>query len=867
MKKTAAILLKSVLGLILLVLILLFTLPVIFRDKIKEKVVQVINGSVNARVSFTDYKLGFFRHFPSLTFSLDNVSVTGVGKFENDTLAGFRSASLTFNLASLFAKSGYEVKSVLINDAAVNALVLKDGSANWDIMKDTSETTSETGTSAPMKILLKKVKVTNSSVSYTDMQSDMDALLDKVNFTLKGDMTASETNLQMLIDAGEVTFDMERVKYLNRAKAEAGINLRANLDSMKFNLLDNYLTINDMKVKFDGMVAMPGDDIVTDLTFKTDETSFKSLLSLIPAVYMKDFKDLKASGEFTLSGSARGVYSDADSTMPNITLALNVDNGLISYPSLPDQIKDINLRSSVFVDGKNMDGSTVNVENFHMELAGNPFDLKFALKTPVSDPDFDGTMKGKLDLAALSRAVPLDSISLSGLINASVSMSGKMSMIEKEQYDRFRAAGNLDVSNLVVLMTGYPAISIARAGLEFTPAYASLTNASLKIGDKSDFSLNGRLENYIPYIFKNELLKGNLELHSQLVDLGDIMSKIAVDTAAIEDTTSLAVVKVPENVNFDFNALIDQFIYNTIKFTNVHGHIIVNNGVLSMKQTGMNLLGGSMTMNAGYDTRDSLKPSVKADLDVSNLGIKDAFNTFNTIRQLAPTANGLDGKVAVKFSYSSLLGRNLMPVISTINGAGNLQSSEITLVNSKVYNEMKNLLKLGDNFTNTFKDLNVSFKINDGRVYVSPFDARIGNVKMNISGDQGLDQTINYIVKTEIPRSDLGSSVNSLIDNLSAQASAFGIKIKPAEIMKINLKITGTFRSPKISPFFGSNAPETTGTAGQTVKETVKATVGEAKEKALDEASVQADRVIREAEARAQVIREEAAGAAEKLRT
>jgi hypothetical protein len=39
-----------------------------------------------------------------------------------------------------------------------------------------------------------------------------------------------------------------------------------------------------------------------------------------------------------------------------------------------------------------MDKSTFDVENFHMELAGNPFDLKFSLKTPLSDPDFSGSM-------------------------------------------------------------------------------------------------------------------------------------------------------------------------------------------------------------------------------------------------------------------------------------------------------------------------------------------------------------------------------------------------------------------------------------------------------------------------------------------
>ena len=56
---------------------------------------------------------------------------------------------------------------------------------------------------------------------------------------------------------------------------------------------------------------MPGDDIETDLQFGTEQTSFKTLLSLVPAVYMNDYADLKASGDFTMSGSAKGVYSDA----------------------------------------------------------------------------------------------------------------------------------------------------------------------------------------------------------------------------------------------------------------------------------------------------------------------------------------------------------------------------------------------------------------------------------------------------------------------------------------------------------------------------------------------------------------------------
>jgi hypothetical protein len=584
---------------------------------------------------------------------------------------------------------------------------------------------------------------------------------------------------------------------------------------------------------------------------------------------MTDFKDLKTSGEFSMEGTAKGVYSDADSTMPDITLNLTVKNGLISYPSLPEQIKNISLKSDIFLDGTDMNKTTVNVDAFHMELAGNPFDMKFALRTPVSDPDFNGSMVGKIDLSALSKAVPLDSINLSGLINMSVSVAGRMSMLEKAQDENFKASGNLSISDMIISMTGYPEVKINKAGFEFSPSSASLKSADLNVAGSSDFLLSGKLDNYLPYLFKNDIIKGNLSLHSKLVNLSEIMSEISSDTT-VTDTSSLAIIKVPENINFDFDAMIDQFIYNNIKVKNVKGHIIVKDGILSFRETGMDLLGGKIEMNADYDTRDTLKPFMKADLSMDNIGVKDAFNTFNTIQMLAPTAKGINGRINVKLNYSSLLGHDFMPQISTMSGGGKLQSDEVTLLESAVYKTMKEALKLSGNYSNTFKDLNVSFKMNKGRIYVSPFNTRVGNIKMNISGDQGIDQTINYVIRTEIPRSDLGSSVNSLIDNLSAQAAAFGVVIKPSEIIKVNVKVTGTFLKPVVTPFFGNAPSDSTKGIKETVKETVKeaveAKVDQVKDKVRTEAEIQADKLVREAEEKGQQLRDEAAKGAEKIR-
>jgi hypothetical protein len=871
MKRTAGVIVKILFGLIIIILLALFTVPVIFKDKIRVAVENTINESVNATVKFEDYSLSFFRNFPNLAFSMKNLSVQGIDKFSGDTLAGFESFKLVFNLASLFKNTGYEVKSVVMDRAVINAIVHKDGSVNWDIEKDTTTEEEETGEASDMTILLELVEMRNSSISYIDYEYDMSAYLRDVSFSLTGDMTETETDLKIKLRSGDFTFVMEGMKYLNRTVLEGDIDVLADLEKYKFTFRENYLSVNDLKLNFTGWVSMPEDDIETDLEFSTPQTTFKTLLSLVPAIYMKDYQDLTATGNFVLNGSARGIYSDADSTLPDIRLNMSVENGLISYPDLPEKITNISVISEVFVDGKDMDLTTVQVPKFHMELAGSPFDMAFSLRTPVSDPDFSGFMKGRIDLGALTKAVPMDSMELSGIIDMSVKMAGRMSMLEKGQYDKFQASGNMTIENMLVAMTGYPEVKISNASFEFTPAYAAMPSASLNVGEKSDFLLSGRLENYIPYMLSDGTIKGNLSLRSKVIDATDIMSQMVTDTTATDDTTSLATIHIPRNIDFSFDAAIDQFLYDKIKARNVKGNIIVSDGVLSMRNTGMSILSGNITLNADYDTRDTLKPSVKAGLQITGMGINDAFNTFNTVQMLAPAAKGVAGTINARLDYSSLLGSNMMPVISSISGLGKIQSDEVTLLESASFDKIKEVLKLGEKFSNTFRDINASFKIAGGRIFVSPFDVKSGNLKMNISGDQGIDQTMNYIVKTEIPRADLGSSVNSLINNLSAQAASFGVKFTPAEIIKVNVKVSGTFKKPVITPFFGSGTGETTaGSTKETVKETAKQVVSSAvddgKAKARSEAEEQGAKIVAEAEQRAQQIRDEAARAAERLR-
>jgi hypothetical protein len=878
MKKIVNTAIKIILGLILFILILLFTIPVVFKEKIKTKVESVINESVNAKVTFSDYKLTFFRNFPNLSFSLKNLYVAGVGKFEGDTLAGFRSFDLVFNLGSLLGSKGYEVKSLIIDHGVINGIVLKDGTANWDISKPSATPapaevapSSPAASGSPMKLRLKMVELIKSSVSYNDATINTKASLKNFDFTLTGDMTGSFTDFDMVLKSAETTVIMDDVKYLNRAVINSRMTLKANLDSLRFTFGNNFMSVNDMKLNFSGTVAMPKDDIITNLKFGTGPTSFKTLLSLIPAVYMTGYENLKATGECQMSGEAVGIYSDKDSTLPDVKLKMSVTSGMISYPDLPEKITNISINSDLFWDGRKADRSTVSIDKFHFELAGNPFDMKMFIKTPVSDPDFNGTMNGKIDLTALTKAVPMQDMNLSGVIEMSLAMAGKMSMIEKEKYENFSAKGTMGIKNMKVVMKGYPDVEIREASLMFTPAFAQLKKAELIVAGKSDFVLSGNLMNYIPYVFRNETIRGNLTMYSKTTDLSSVLNAMPPDTSTAPipvDTTALAVIAVPKNIDFDFSAAIDKFLYGDIIAENLKGHIIVRGGMMSIKDAGMNILGGTILMNADYDTRDTLKPVMKADMKIDNIGIKDAFKTFVTVRKFAPTAKGIDGRVNMQLTFQSLLGKDMMPVIPTIDGSGRIHSEQIQLLESATFDKFKQVLKLGDKYSNTFKDINVSFKVSRGRVYVNPFDLKMGTIKMNISGDQGLDQTINYLIKAEIPRSELGAGVNALMDNLSAQAAKFGIAYKQPEIIKVNVKVKGTFKKPEVSPDFGGGSSSGTGGAGkETVKQTITNTIDNSKEKLREEAASQGDKLIKEAETRGQQLRDEAAKTALKIRT
>lgn len=866
--------LKVLLIVIIALVVLMVTVPYLFKGDILKQTKTIINSQVDAEVEFADFKLSLFKHFPNLSIDLTELSVSGKGKFASDTLVKFESFTVAVDLMSVFDKN-IRVEGIYLIEPRVHGIVAKDSTANWDIVAAPDEQEEEvvedtSSASTPYRIQLKQFQIRNASVTYEDSISDLYAYIDRFNFNLSGDLGADSSYLDIRMAIEPMTLKMGAIKYLNEVRMNFEAGMGANVKEGRYHFLDNRFSINELDLNFEGLIEMAEENkIFTDVTFHTNKPEFKHLLSLVPAIYTKDFADLETSGQLSLSGKVSGFYQDE--ILPTLDLNLLVEDAMINYPDLPKNISNIQISLQTYFDGANHDHSIVNLEKFSWELGGNPFDASFKLTTPISDPTVQGLMDGKIDLATFSDVLPMQDTELKGLITSDLSMKGSMSMIEQERYEQFKADGGIQVRDLYFASGSIPVpVNISAVDLEFSPQYVALKQFSSRIGE-SDLNARGRMENFLAFALDDGTIRGDFSVKSSYFNANEFLSGEETEEEP-EDTLTqeMTVFEVPENIDFKLDSRFDHIVYDKMDIRNAGGTILVKDRTVYLDDFNMDLFDGSMAASGEYNTQNPQVPKVNFDLAVNDLKIEHALQSFSMLDTIAPIMRYTRGDISLKLNYMSQLQSNMQPDVSTVNGYGNLRSDEITLEGSKSLGTLLQALKLTRGTKETFRNLDIEFLLQEGKLIVKPFDTRLGNLNMTISGSQSLNQTMDYLIDMDIPKGKLGKAADEALNNLISQAISKDVELKTSNTIGVKAKLTGKFSDPKVNLVFGKGKEGEQQTVKEQVKDQVKEKIDakkeEVKEKAREEAARRADQIVKEAQQRAEQIRQEARKAAEKIR-
>ncbi|MBA2613304.1 MAG: membrane assembly protein AsmA [Bacteroidetes bacterium] len=860
---------------LLLIIILLIAAPFIFKDKIVAIVKEQANNNLNAKVDFGDFDLSIFSSFPDFRFKINKVSVIGINEFKDDTLAYITELSADINLKSVISGGPYGVNSIIIDKARIFGKILKDGKANWDIAKASTDTTAAApaDTSATkFAVKLKEFKIKETYIVYDDQQGGMYAKLDNFNYELNGDFTQDNFVLNNLLDIAKTTFKMGGVAYLNEVHTHLKADLDMDMPKMKFTFKENEFSLNDLTLGFDGFVEMPDTNIKMDLKFKANQTEFKSILSLIPSVYSKDFASVKTSGKLSLDGYAKGTYNA--SQMPAFGVNLEIKDAMFKYPSLPKSVNNINIDVKVLNPTGVLDATTVDVNKFHMELAGNPIDITAHVKTPISDPGLQAELKGTIDLSSMKDFIPTEKgDELSGIIKTDISIAGHMSSIDKKEYDKFKASGALEIDkmNYKSATLTYP-VQLNTMVLNFTTQYVELAKFDAKLG-KSDVQANGKIENLLQYMFKSDLIKGAFTINSTLMDLNELMgpptptTAAATITATPTSTASTGVAAVPANIDFNLDAKIGKVIYTNLILDNMVGNIVVRNQKVDMTNLHMNTMGGALTINGFYETSNIKKPTTGLNLKVDNFDIQETFKSFNTVQKLAPVGQYAKGKFSATLeNFNTSLNDKMEPDLNAVKANGTFKTDKVNVGGFPPFMKLGDVLKMEQLKNMQVDNLLVNYQIKDGRVIMAPFDTKISNIPANISGSTGFDQTIDYKWKMEIPKAMFGGAANSALTGLLAQGNAAaGTNVAVGDKIKVTALFGGTVMKPEIKTSLKDDAKSTIATVTTQVVNNAIDKAAEEAQKILDDAKAQCEKQKAEAQANADKSKADGYAEADKL--
>lgn len=874
---------------LVILLAAIICIPYFFKDELKQMVLDEVNHSLNAKLELDQFDLTFFSTFPNLSIQLEGVRLKGVNEFEGITLADVANFRADVGLWDVVQGEKISIDAIYLEKPNIDVRVLYDGTANYDIVKpDTTQTEEDPSN---FELALNYYSISEGIIRYDDKAGGLYAKIENLNHEGAGDLTADIIDFNTTTSMDALTFEMGGLSYLSDVKTDIVANLVMNFsdNASKFTLKENSFQLNALKFGLDGYYEILEDKNQMDLTLDAKQATFKELISLVPVFYRTEYESMIASGSMALNAKVKGILDDVN--LPGWDVSLNVQNASIKYPDLPKKIDQIAIKAkSIFAGGNNLDQMQIVVDKFHANLAGNSVDAKLNLSNTMSDPAIKAKLLANLSLGNMKDFVPLEKgENLSGKLDADINLDGKMSSIEQEKYEDFNAAGQFSLIDFVYESASLvEPIQISEMKFLFSPKNLNLENLQAKTGN-SNFNMSGTIDNYLGYAFRDELLKGDFTFKSSYLDLDEIMNLAPADTTQQEiasqtDAAEDGSFEIPGNIDFRLNTAIKHVKFNGMDAKNVSGIVTMKEKIANLSNLNLNALGGYIGLSGSYNTQNPQKPKASFAYTLKQIDVQQLASNFLTIEKLAPVAKYLTGDISSSFKLTTDLNSNMEPVLSSVNGLGDLLSSALQISNFKVLDKVETVTKLSNLNNQTLKNIKAKFEVKDGQVSFKPFEVKLGGIKTNVSGTTGLDQSIDYALKMLIPKEKIPKQMIQVVEQAAAKVNSLAPKLNldiiPKEI-PINVNVLGTILNPKISSDFKEQLMKASGNMKDAlvdaakdkakevvneVKDSVKTVINNTVEKGKEELEKQKQAILSSAQAQADKVKAEGKKAADQIR-
>lgn len=422
MKKTLVKLLKITGISVAALLTLMFLLPILFPGKVADKIRGWTNQSINGQLNFSRASLSFFQHFPALTLTLHDFSLTGSAPFEKDTLVAGKALSFGIDLGALFT-STVKVNRFYVDKATIHILVDEKGRANYNIYKSSDSTSTTATDSSSARLKIEGIDIDDTRLIYDDRSLPMVIEAEGFQYVGNGDLSKNEFELASDLHAESLNFSYGGSTYLNRRKIDAELVTGINTNSLSLRFQKNKILVNQLPIDFSGTMVVLKDGYDLDLNLVSGTTDFGNIFSLLPPEYDHWFEQTKFSGKSRLTMSIRGAYKAATHEAPDLKANLWVHGGSIEHLQAPAPLEKVDIVASLLLPKLNADSLRFKADTLQFELKKAPTTAKISI-AGLAQPEIDATINSRLDLALLKKAIGLDNADLRGMLALDLNARG-----------------------------------------------------------------------------------------------------------------------------------------------------------------------------------------------------------------------------------------------------------------------------------------------------------------------------------------------------------------------------------------------------------------------------------------------------------
>lgn len=804
-----------------------FTISQLYKKQLHAFVMNEANSKLNARCSFQDVSIGFITSFPRINIQVRGIQLIGIGDFNKDTLAQIPELEIQISPLAYLIQRQVKIEKLRIQKADIRLKVLPDGKSNWDIVKADTQHLEQLDTTK-LKMAIKYYAIQDAHITYQDQLRGVHTELKEVNHSGKGDFTQDIFSLETITEAKTLTFSYLGKTYLSEVKAALIAPLNMNFNKMEFSFKDNDLRLNELPVHLNAWISMPDTSMNMDITFSAIKSPLKDFLSLVPILYQHSFDDLKAEGNFALNGYIKGKMDG--SNLPSFGLGLTIDNGLFKYAKLPTGVDHLALQLNIDNKDGVLDHTVVNLSRFVMHLNNNPIEGNMLLTNMNQNPVIKLSVAGSVDVGELLKIVPQNNMQLSGMIQAKIEVDGTVNGLKQ---GKGYAKGAISISNLKYSQPSLQQkIQILKSNIVVTPKQLLVNSFEGQYG-QTDITANGKLDGYLMYIIKGEPIAGVFKVHSNIVDLNEMMHLL--DTASNTQSTTF---ELPKNIRFNCSADMDKIKYKELVLTEAMGAVQFADQVVTLKGLHFNTLDAAFKLDGDFIKKEKENAKVNLDFQIQHLNVQQAYHHFDVVKKYFPIGEMAQGSLSTQVRFNSNLQSSMSPEMPTLNAEGNIDVVDINLNGSPTVNKISDILKYTQLKNIVIQPVHFSYRISNGQFSIKPFEITTNFAKLKLNGTNGLDQSIHYTMDVNWTN----SSPNLNLGQIS-------------KLLQPQIIITGKVLSPQIK--LGMKALNT--------EEIVKTRLNKQVDTKLEEAKIRAAEIIQEAVQLSENIRQEAFAKADKL--